>query len=931
MTFKRSRLFLLAIVTVSGLTLAVAMLTLVGKFSSPAYAAPIDPPDGYPKFNQSKMTVSPELVPTGGASITYTIEVINTGAYLANNVQVIDVLPAGTIYDHATSSVPASLVVSNGILTWVGTVGFNSKAVIQINLTVLGTTSGVLANQASITHSSLANPVVVSAEALVTDDPFFEISKTSAPSIPGPGKPLTYTLTITNRGQDAVDLPVTISDKLPANTSYRSGGSFSNGTITWNPQVTLATGASSEYSFSVNVNQSVPSGTVITNDQYQISNALSGVTQGESYTVTVQDPILFIYKDTDPFPPGSNQEVTYTLTVLNKGSLATNLVIEDTIPSGVTYLRGGQKNGVTVSWNLPRLETGESAQVSFTVFVGDVAEVPVINSIYKICSSENVCQDGSPLTSIIKGPTFEATASLDPIAKKPGGGGGPVTPTLTLANLGPGNALDASAMLYFQRISVSSNDLTVIPASGSLSAGPSCGDKCVSYRWTGDIDAGEMVTFTTFEGQSTVGGDEGTHITATLVASDLLSGFAYQPITATAVATVTHFANLIPEKSAPAVIGAGQVMTYSIRVWNSGLSTDTPPFPALVDRVPAGVTVEHISDGGMAGDQGGQAVVTWTLPAMGPGELVYRSYAVHVDPDLISGTLIVNDDYRTIWNDLSTITGTLVLSNTGTPVTTIVKEVGLVDSTKTVTPTWSLPGPANVLTYVVHIANTSPVALSGVQMHDQFPWEVSTYQRDAVASAGQVISDIVSLDWTGSVSPLSEALVTFTVMVDPGYEGPITNTAIITHSSLSAPVKVQAVAYITNDPVLRITKSASPDPVPYGDELKYTIHIANLGQQATELVVADSLPVNTSFVPFSASGNGQLVGDQVEWSFPVLPPGESRDLSFQVYVNTYPEVVNADYWVSCFEGVTSYGIPLFTKVDQNILFLPTMFLNYSQP
>ena len=44
---------------------------------------------------------------------------------------------------------------------------------------------------------------------------------------------------------------------------------------------------------------------------------------------------------------------------------------------------------------------------------------------------------------------------------------------------------------------------------------------------------------------------------------------------------------------------------------------------------------------------------------------------------------------------------------------------------------------------------------------------------------GQVISDIVSLDWTGSVGPLSEELITFTVMVDDGFEGTITNTAII--------------------------------------------------------------------------------------------------------------------------------------------------------
>jgi hypothetical protein len=122
----------------------------------------------------------------------------------------------------------------------------------------------------------------------------------------------------------------------------------------------------------------------------------------------------------------------------------------------VTYLDSdGVLNGNVVTWNLDELDTGESAQFYMKVWVGDIAEVPVLNGEYEVCSAEEICQTGVPLTSIIKGPTFVATASLFPIAKKPGGGGGPVTPTLTIQNVGPGNALDATAMLYFGRISIS--------------------------------------------------------------------------------------------------------------------------------------------------------------------------------------------------------------------------------------------------------------------------------------------------------------------------------------------------------------------------------------------------------------------------------------------------------------------------------------------
>ena len=651
------------------------------------------------------------------------------------------------------------------------------------------------------------------------------------------------------------------------------------------------------------------------NSNYQVENALSGIVAGEIYTVTVLDPILFLYKETVPFPPGSNQNVVYMLTVLNKGSLATNLQIVDTIPSGVTYVSGGTHVGNTVRWTLPRLDTGESAQVSFTAYIGDVAEVPVLNDDYQVCSAEGVCQAGLPLTSIVKGPTFEAEAFVDPIAKKPGGGGGPVTPTLTIKNLGPGYALNATATLYFERISVSLNDMLVIPNSGSLATGPECGDKCVAYRWMGNLGIGQVITFTTIEGQSTIGGEEGTIYTATVVVSDTLGAFTTEPISATATGKITHFANLIPEKTAPLVIGAGQNMTYTIHVFNSGLSTDVPPYPTLTDTVPSSTSLLTISDGGESFTIGGSTVVSWTLPAISPGDRLSRSYSVAVDEGLISGTLIVNDDYRTSWYDLgASITQTFVLSNTGEPITTVVKEVGLINSYKTVTPTLSFPGEDNPLTFVIHVVNTSPAPLTGVQLHDLLPWQSSTYQRDAVTTGGSVISDIVSIDWSGDVAPLSEKLITFTVQVDPWYQGAVTNTAYISHTSLLDEVAAQAVAYITRDPVLHITKEASPSPVYSGSDLLYTLLITNLGQQATELVVTDTIPTNTNFVPYSASGNGQLYSNQVRWEFPVLPAGEQQELSFRVRVSGFDDIVNSSYRVSSAEGASDVGEPVITKV-----------------
>jgi uncharacterized repeat protein (TIGR01451 family) len=553
----------------------------------------------------------------------------------------------------------------------------------------------------------------------------------------------------------------------------------------------------------------------------------------------------------------------------------------------------------------------ESVQVTFTVYIADIANLIVLNDFYNVCSAEGVCTPGIPVPSLIVAPSFETTATLDPIAKKPGSGTGPVTPTLTVHNLGPGNAFDAVALLTFGRINA--NGLVVIPSVGNLSDGPPCevSYPCTNFVWTGNLAVGDVITFTIPNGTNTIGGAEGTHYSATVVITDDLSGYVTEPITSTAIGHVTHYANLIPTKSAPVEIGPGQIMTYTIQVVDSGLSTEEPPPPVLTETVPTSVTLLSISNGGSSEIIDERTVISWSLPPMGPGDVLFRSFGVLVDEDLVSGTLIVNDDYRTTWYE-SELTSTL--SNLGEPVTTTVHEVGLIDSYKIVSPTWALPGTGTVLTYLVHVVNSGPNDLSGVQVTDIFPWENTTYQRDAVASAGSLISDIVSLEWTGDLAPYSEQLITFTAVVDDFFEGVVTNTTTITHTSLKQDVIATAVAYITDEPVLRISKTATPDPVLVGNPLLYQIQVTNLGQQATLLVVTDTIPANTSYIFGSASSGGLVLGDVVHWNLPVLDPGETLKLTFQVTVQGGSEIINESYAVSCDEGVVAYGEPVVTRV-----------------
>ncbi len=895
----------------------------------------ISPPEGFPKFSQSVKTVTPTLASTTGVTLYYTIEIANTGAWTATNATLTDAIPNGTSYNgdaHASDGAP--ITDTNGTLSWAGVVGFDASVVISFSVGVPAGFTGTVRNTAVISDPLATEPFSVAAETIVTDKPILSIEKTSAPIKPRANKPVVYSLIVVNQGQPSIGLPLTVTDRVPLSTTLRDIGpdgftSPISDVVTWTRNINLDTDQTTEFTFSVTVDD-VPARTVITNADYQVASAETGVTSGDAYTVTVVDPEFRLFKEIWPDPPGSNRAMTYTLALFNQGSLATNLVITDRVPAGVIYQSGGSlQPGGVVSWTLPSLDTGETAQFTFTVDITDVAEVAIVNNDYAVCSAEGICQVGTPLTSIVKGPTFEVIAIVDPIAKKPGGGSDPsvlVTPTLVIRNLGPGSALDARVTLEFNRISVSANDLYAIPAIGTPPPFPdvNCGPKCIIYNWEGDLYHGDVITFTTTQGQSSIG-SEGSVYTATAVVTDSLANITIPPVTGTATGRVTQKADLLPLKSALSVIAPGRLLTYTVEVVNTGLSTDQPPYPWLTDTVPLSTTFVSASHGGMTQTVTNTVIVSWTLPALSTGSALTRSFTVRVDDNVVSGTQIVNDAYVAYWYEEEV---GAVFSNTGQPVTTTVQEVGLIDSYKVVTPSTVLQG--GVLTYFVHIVNSSGIPLTDVTVEDLLPWQISTYQRDPIASGGNINEhDIVSIHWTGDVDAFSSEIITFSAVVDSEYQGPITNTAIISHPDLLREIERQAVAYVTEKPMLLITKSA-PYSVEIGAEVPYVITVQVLGWAATNLVISDTIPANTHFAGFDTPG-GQLVGDQVQWEISELGAGESRTFEFRVTVSDGTKVTNDQYGVTSAEGVVAIGEPVITYIGGGLAgdtYLPIILRNY---
>jgi uncharacterized repeat protein (TIGR01451 family) len=70
----------------------VALLLIL--MSSLVSADPIEPPAGYPKLGLSVKTVSPTLASPGALTLTYAVELRNTGAYTAEDVLLTDAVTA---------------------------------------------------------------------------------------------------------------------------------------------------------------------------------------------------------------------------------------------------------------------------------------------------------------------------------------------------------------------------------------------------------------------------------------------------------------------------------------------------------------------------------------------------------------------------------------------------------------------------------------------------------------------------------------------------------------------------------------------------------------------------------------------------------------------------------------------------------------------
>jgi len=344
-----------------------------------------------------------------GDTITYTLSATNDSDAVLSGATVTDDL--SNVLNNATlGTVGAGGVVAGTSLTWtVPELAPDATATLTYTVTVNADAFNV-----TIGNVATPGPGGDCVEDCDTEHPTpgWNFTKSSDPvsgSTVQPGGKVTYTLAVTNISQAIVtDAVITddLSDVLDNATldSVPAGATLTGTTLTWTVP-TLQPGEDTTLSYTVTVKNDAfrqtlhnvatpgPGGNCVP------TNELLGRTPMLMAALAADDPICetthrtpgwTLEKSSDPesgstVQPGSS--VTYTLTATNDsagvvtGAVATDDLSEvlnhatlDAVPPAATL------TGTTLTWNIPELQPGESATLTYSVtLASDAYDVTITN------------------------------------------------------------------------------------------------------------------------------------------------------------------------------------------------------------------------------------------------------------------------------------------------------------------------------------------------------------------------------------------------------------------------------------------------------------------------------------------------------------------------------------------------------------------------
>jgi uncharacterized repeat protein (TIGR01451 family) len=435
---------------------------------------------------------------------------------------------------------------------------------------------------------------------------------------------------------------------------------------------------------------------------------------------------------TGPASVTAGNQLTYTISVTNNGpSNATNVIVKDTLPAGVTLqvtsvvcFAGSLASGC----NIGSLANGASTSFTVTIKVPAnflssrfVSTFDITNTV--TVSSDQLDPDTSTntataTTNVVESADLSVTKLCKPDTTA-ALAGSTSNCTMQVTNNGPSDARNATLADTI----VASTPFTIVsvtPSAGSCSASSGTNTTGSVNCLFGTIAAGSTITVTvSFSAQNAGDINDTVSVTASTPDPNISNNTATGAVTYVAVADVSVV------KSAAANVVAGTNLTYTITASNAG-----PSIAANVvvkDTLPGQISVVSVTPSSgscTAGIPGNPAQpLTCTLGSLANGASATVSIVVNVNSNTPNGTILTNN--ATISSGANDPNNN---NNSSTAFTNVLAQADLAIVKTSDKTTYK---PSSIVTYTISVTNNGPSDALAVIVTDNLPpFKQATYQSD---------------------------------------------------------------------------------------------------------------------------------------------------------------------------------------------------------
>jgi len=829
-----------------------------------------------------------------GATLVYTLTYTNVGNQEATGITIAETVPVHTTFDVAASTpgwtcadgapagTPCTYDAGNLEAGDSNAVQFavNVVAPVPAGLTHIHNTASIADDGSNGADPNLLNNSATIAT-LVAATPDLEIGKSNGVDTVEPGDTLVYTLTIANSGPQGAT-GVRITDELPAHTTFVSasdgGTQTTPGIVTW-PTFPLAGGGVSVTRWlTVTVIDPFPVDTnVITNTATVADDGANGPdpTPENNSTADVDDvsaaPMLALSKSNavTTVTPGST--LIYRLVITNSGTqLAAGIMLSDTLPEHTAFVSasdGGQEtpsgSGIVVwpAFDLPARNSATRLLV-VTVDTPLSAGVTAITNTATLRDNRDNTATAQDTDAVDANPllVLDKTNAVDSVVP-----GETVVYTLTLTNNGNQAATD---ILITDTLPA---DVIFVAASGggveiepgivawptfNLAGGGASVTRYLTVRVNLTLPAGLELLINTAQASEDRGYTAmAQHADLVIAAPDLE----------------------ISKSNGVAEVEPGDTLIYQIVVANSGSQGATGI--RITDYLPAHTDFVSASDGGTQTTPG---VVTWpTFNLASGGASVTRWLTVTVanpfpvDTNVITNTATVADDGA---NGPDPTPG----NNSATDVDDVFAAPDLLMSKDNGLTTVT---PGSTLIYRLVITNSGTQLAAGIVLTDTLPEHTFFYlaSDNGWESAPGIIT-WPAFDLPGGASTTRLLVVTVDNPLPAGVTA-ITNYAAL-RDNRNNTATAQDTDAVDANPLLFLDKTNAVDTTVPGATLVYTLTLTNNGnQEATGILITDTLPADVTFVEASDGGT-EIEPGIIAWpAFNLAGGGASATRFLTVTVN----------------------------------------------